>query len=478
MTNHLTTRITTSDGECFSSSSNNDIIIFSDTGNIHIGASNVDSSHISINQENTKINATLLVASNIIPDNNNCYIGGSNAFFKEACVSQVRLSENHVITYDEAEGKIKVGTEGDLQIIGESAVYSSNIIPTVYNAYDLGSEVERWRNLYLGGNLYLDGTVVDTDSWNYLMDYIIPTQSTVTPKKLMGGSSQYHSGYISDGAVYMFGLNDKGQLGLDDTVSRYVPTHVKSITTPAVSMAVGSDFTIVVLQDGTAVAFGNNTYGQLGDGTTVRRYYPEAVSLPESKIIASVSAGYNYAMYLMTDGTAYGVGEGTSGQIGNGQLTTNNLTAQQFIVPGDGISLGSPIARISCGSYHTVAVLQNGVALVSGSNSMGQLGTNPATITTTSTPTPLANFGPVVSAACGHDFTILIKDDGTVGSMGNNSDGQLGRTTGATYEINEIVAVASEVNSGLQAGNGLLMKVDAGLKHAVLINHTGKWTKH
>ena len=355
---------------------------------------------------------------------------------------------------------------------------SSNVIPTINNTYDLGTENLRWRNLYLGGNAisFGDGTVVNTTNWNYLTNYILPTQQTITSRKLMDGSSQFHSAFISNGTVYVFGKNESGQLGLNDTASRFTPQPIKSITIPAVAVAVGADFTVVVLQDGTAVAFGNNGSGQLGDGTSIKRYTPVVVTgLPVGKLISSVSVGQSFVIYLMTDGTAYGFGSGELGQLGNGLSNVVNTTSQQFIIPTSGISAGSPIARIICGSYHTVAILQNGVTVLSGSNTSGQLGSDPSVVTRVLTPGPLANFGPCVSAACGNDFTILIKDDGTVASMGNNTYGQLGRT-GVSYTITNVAGISNEINNGtsIAANRGLSMKVSAGFEHTVVVSYTGK----
>ena len=397
-------------------------------------------------------------------------------------LSNIGLGSNNSVSFSNVSvtgdfyknGVLFEGGSGGLDVTS----ISSNVTPTINNTYDLGTENLRWRNIHLGGNAisFGDGTVVNTTNWNYLTNYIFPTQQTVTVRKLMDGSSQFHSAFISNGTVYVFGNNESGQLGLNDTTSRFTPQPIKSITTPAVAVAVGADFTAVVLQDGTAVSFGNNSNGQLGDGTSIKRYTPVVVTgLPVGKLISSVSAGQNFVIYLMTDGTAYGFGGGELGQLGNGLANTVNTTSQQFLVPTSGISTGSPIARISCGSYHTVAILQNGVAVLSGSNTFGQMGSDPAVVTSVLTPAPLANFGPCVSAACGNDFTIIIKDDGMVGSMGNNTYGQLGRT-GTSYTIANVTDVPNELNGGssVATNRGLSMKVDAGFEHTVVVSYTGK----
>ena len=404
-----------------------------------------------------------------------------NIYSINISANTINLSPNHIITYDQTDGKIKFGPVGQLSTIGDDVgmLSASCNLRDVTNSVDARSNIGlgltnsvTFSNIDVSGNYYKNGVIFEgggTTNWNYLTNYVIPTLGTVTDRKLMDGNGQLHSGFISNGTVYMFGNNDHGQLGLNDITTRYTPQPIKGVTTPVTSMATGTDFTVIVLQDGTAMAYGNNLYGQLGDGTTIRRYAPVVVTgLPVGKIISTVSAGNNFVIYLMTDGTAYGFGGGESGQLGNGLQVASNVTAQQFLV-------SYHIARITCGAYHTIAILQNGVVVMSGSNSMGQLGSDPTIIANVLNPSPLANFGPCVSAACGKDFTIIIKDDGTVGSMGNNAMGQLGRT-GVSYMIEPITQVANEINNGMgiYTNRGLSMKVDAGFEHAMIISYTGK----
>ena len=330
-----------------------------------------------------------------------------------------------------------------------------NLVPNSSSTYDLGSQSIRWRNLFLGGSAisFGDGVTFDTYNWSYLTNYIVPPKE-LTPmnRSLFKGAAQDHSGFVSEGNVYMFGRNDFGQLGLGDTQNRLVPTVVPGITN-AHSIACGQSFTLVRTTGSTVYAFGVNTNGQLGDGTTTTRTSPvQVVGITTATMVA---AGQTHSLFLRANGTVVGYGGNALGQLGSGSVSTTNTTLVTASMP-------SATARfIACGTYHSMFLLDSGAAYMFGDNTYYQLGVS--TPTSLATPVIVAGISNVVSGACGDTHTVLVRYNGEVVSYGRNNAGQLGVGDKLT-KTSPTIIVAGTLNSAL----GLSISVDAGLNHSVI----------
>ncbi|MDR1564769.1 MAG: hypothetical protein LBS74_07415 [Oscillospiraceae bacterium] len=95
-------------------------------------------------------------------------------------------------------------------------------------------------------------------------------------------------------------------------------------TNPMVSG--GQYHTIALMEDGTVWAWGQNDFGQLGDGTTTNRLSPVQVSGLSN--VTTVSAGYNHNLALKSDGTVWAWGQNSYGQIGDGTTTSRRTPVQ------------------------------------------------------------------------------------------------------------------------------------------------------
>ena len=82
-----------------------------------------------------------------------------------------------------------------------------------------------------------------------------------------------------DGLVLAWGYNTQGQLGDGTTTTRLRPVAVLDTTTLPLTgveaIAAGSNHSLALTATGPVLAWGDNNYGQLGDGTQQDRYYPE-----------------------------------------------------------------------------------------------------------------------------------------------------------------------------------------------------------
>ena len=168
----------------------------------------------------------------------------------------------------------------------------------------------------------------------------------------------YHSGVIAqDGSLYMWGVNDFGQIGDGTTKNRYKPT---KILDHVVSVSLGDYYSGAITQDGSLYMWGSNVYGQIGDGTTEDRYKPTKIL---DHVIA-VSLGYCHSGAITQDGSLYMWGSNVYGEIGDG-------TQEDRYKP---TKILDHVIAVSLGVGHSGAITQDGSLYMWGWNSDGQIG--------------------------------------------------------------------------------------------------------
>lgn len=151
------------------------------------------------------------------------------------------------------------------------------------------------------------------------------------------------------------------------------------------------------------LAWGHNTYGQLGDGTKEDRLAPVEVS-GLTDVISVHTGGFN-SFALRADGTVWAWGLNSSGQLGIG-TTTEQLTPAQ--VPGL-----SNAVQMDSGGFHTLVLADDGTVWGWGNNSSGQL--DDGTITLRTSPVQSQNLADIVRVVAGSNHTSLaLEADGTL----------------------------------------------------------------
>ncbi|MFY7728675.1 MAG: RCC1-like domain-containing protein, partial [Flavobacterium sp.] len=288
--------------------------------------------------------------------------------------------------------------------------------------------------------LMTDGTIYGTgsNSSGQLGDGTTSSKSILTlminstgktPSQIACGSS-HTIVLMTDGTIYGTGSNGSGQLGDGTTTSKNILTLMTMPTgkTPS-QIACGDNHTIVLMTDGTIYGTGSNGSGQLGDGTTTSKNILTLMTMPTGKTPSQIACGSSHTIVLMTDGTIYGAGFNTSGQLGDGTTTSKRILTEMIN------TTGKTPSRIACGSSHTIVLMTDGTIYGTGLNGSGQLGdgtnTNKSNLTlmTNSTgKTPLR-------IACGSSYTIVLMTDGTIYGTGSNSSGQLGDGTTTNKNI-------------------------------------------
>ena len=259
----------------------------------------------------------------------------------------------------------------------------------------------------------------------------------------------------SDYTVWAWGANNYGQLGDGTTYDQKVPAQVNNLTGIS-AVSAGSYHTVAVKNDGTVLAWGggNSNYGQLGDGTTLNRTSPTLVSSITGVIAISASDSYEaFTVALKSNGTVWAWGNNRYGQLGDG-TTTDRTTPVQVM------NLNS-IASLSTGDDHTVAVKSDGTVWAWGRNGSGQLGDG--STTSRITPVQVTGVSGIIAVAAGQSYTLALKNDGTVWAWGYNDYGQLGdgtktgRTTPVQVKnISDVVAISA----GGGRGSSFVLKND------------------
>jgi alpha-tubulin suppressor-like RCC1 family protein len=222
----------------------------------------------------------------------------------------------------------------------------------------------------------------------------------------------------TDGTLWVWGLNNYGQLGINNTINRSTPVTTFAGGTNWKQVASGGRHTAAVKTDGTLWVWGGNTsFGALGINNTIDRSTP-VTTFAGGTNWKQVSCGELYTVAVKTDGTLWTWGEGSDGKLGN------NTTAI-ICTPITTFTGGTNWKQVSCSSYNTAAIKTDGTLWVWGLNDYGQLGIN----NTINRSTPVTTFAGGTNwkqVASGSRHTAAIKTDGTLWTWGSNYAGALG----------------------------------------------------
>ena len=147
------------------------------------------------------------------------------------------------------------------------------------------------------------------------------------------GAGNYHNlALCGDGTVVAWGLNLSGQLGNNSTTDSSLPVTITASGTlngrTAVTVAAGSDHSLVLCLDGSLVSWGKNANGQLGNGSNTNSTMPVAVSLAgtlNGKTVTALQAANAHCLALCSDGSIASWGSGSNGILGNGGITNSNV---------------------------------------------------------------------------------------------------------------------------------------------------------
>ena len=235
---------------------------------------------------------------------------------------------------------------------------------------------------------------------------------------------------LDDQSVKCWGRNQDGELGVGSTTSSFnTPQAINTLGTNrhAISLALGQGFTCALLDDGSIKCWGQDNFGQRGDGggsgSDIRSPPSSAISLPAGRTATQISAGEFHVCALLDDASVVCWGKNSEGQLGDG--TTTQRTAP---VTTSSFGSGHSASFISAGYDHTCALLTDGGVRCWGSNNNGQLGDGTST-DRTSPPSSDINLGSgytAIGVSAGGGHTCAMLNDGDMKCWGARGGGQLG----------------------------------------------------
>jgi alpha-tubulin suppressor-like RCC1 family protein len=320
---------------------------------------------------------------------------------------------------------------------------------------------------------------------------------------------------VDDSDLWCWGSNIKGQLGRDEMTCDPSPSTVLGLTT-MVQMDSSDDGTCAVSSDGTAWCWGRNSGRKLGDTTWTTRPSPVRAVPTITSLINQVAVGNSHACALDDAGDVWCWGDGSYGQLGDGELESSELpvlamsgasaistngyhtcaigndTAATLWCWGynpygqvgdgtDGEHRGSPVntglqdvVEVATARYHTCARTSAGELYCWGVNWSGQLGIGDDDDVNTSEPNALALTFTPIAIALGEESSCALDDTGSLWCWGHNEFDKFGTDAFSSSDIPERVADFGPTATALGTGEGTTCVVVDREVQCAGINDTGQ----
>ncbi|MEO5716907.1 MAG: cadherin-like beta sandwich domain-containing protein [Luteolibacter sp.] len=216
--------------------------------------------------------------------------------------------------------------------------------------------------------------------------------------------------------------------------------------TPAISA--GAYHSVFIKSDGSTWTTGNNSSGQLGNGNTTSQSTPMQVMTGMTGAITA-SAGGAHSLFLKSDGSVWATGFNGSGRLGNG--TTQSQSTPVQVMTG--------VNSISAGGSHSLFLKIDGSVWATGYNASGQLGNGD----TNARSTPVQVMTGVIAISAGSQHSLFLKSNGSVWAAGHNNYGQLG---------NGMTSGEIPNSTPVQVMTGVIA-ISAGQHHSLFLKNDG-----
>ena len=354
----------------------------------------------------------------------------------------------------------------DIQIKSPSGVVQSYSNDDVNNlvGVTIGSnpEVGDWEIIVTGENIpigsqkyYLSSSVgVIEDMRHPVSDGLNQPgfqSGSIFTETTMSSGGDHLCAILDDSSLQCWGENTFGQIGDGSTTDRLTMTEVGlDSARTAISVSSGKDHTCSILDNGELNCWGRNNYGQLGDGNSAHSSVPVNVIITGVPVQISTGEWHNCA--IMDDASLQCWGRNNHGQLGDG---TTEDRSTPVTVP-----VGENVLAVSAGSGHTCAVTVSWALKCWGLNDHGQLGLG--STSSSSNPSTVTVGGNTVAVSAGGSHTCALLDGNNMKCWGDNSNGQLG--DGGTNQQNDASSVVFSLNNAIA--------IDVGDRHTCAVDTT------
>ncbi|MGA2835436.1 MAG: MBG domain-containing protein [Acidimicrobiales bacterium] len=248
-----------------------------------------------------------------------------------------------------------------------------------------------------------------------------------------GGS--FTVGLATSGRVYSWGSNGVGQLGDGSTTGATTPVTVDLPSGTFTAVAAGSGHSLALTSGGEVFAWGANLFGQLGDGTTQATETPVAVAAPAGVTFTAVAAGGDHSLALSSTGTVYAWGANSHGQLGDG--STTSVDAPVVVATPAGVTF----TAIAAGTGHSLALASDGQVYAWGFDASGQLGDGTDVDSLTPVEVSIPSGTTISSIAAGGSHSLALSDTGLVFAWGSDVFGQLASSLVGSLPVDSDVPV-------------------------------------
>lgn len=261
-------------------------------------------------------------------------------------------------------------------------------------------------------------------------------------------------GIKEDSTLWAWGDNSHGQLGDGTQTNRFSPVHIAPGKTWR-TVSAGDDHTVAIRSDGTLWAWGRNSTGQV-DGTGGNILIPKQVGTASDWRM--ISAGYNFTAAIKNDGTLWAWGSNELAGLAQGTVEGGAMVPAFNPIP---TQVGNSTWKVVDVKAHSLAVNSDGTLWAWGINYYGQLGDGTYNFRTRPTQIGIQNNWETVTV--GEYFSAALNNDRKIYTWGYNNHGQLGNgtTTGR--------------NTPMQLGTANWKQISAGREHILGIQMDGSF---
>lgn len=353
--------------------------------------------------------------------------------------------------------------------------------------YDEGSQT-----LYSSGANFFGQLGLGVEGFNIEAPQAVELPEGETLVSLSAG--QLHSTALTaSGDVYTWGFGNNGSLGLGDEDNRLVPTKVEALDDQNVVLVEnGNGNSFAITDAGALYAWGFNSNGQLGLGDRTERLTPTRVEALEDEVVVAVSSGNSFTLALTADGQVYGFGRNSDGQLGAPDgLNPDGSPKTRVETPVLTGGLPGDIVAVTADTNTAYAVTADGRVFGWGESRFGQLlqgadqgdGTFVPDTSDVLAPVELTALPPnVIDVKGGARWGAALTEEGDVWVWGPNDEGPSGGLDGdpaaesdASFyptKISELDALnVVEIQSG---PNAILARTDDGRIFSWGINGDGR----